>query len=517
MHVVGSVRAGLAAIPTRRLVLFCAVLTVLLHFPGFLWPLNPDEAGYTLVARAWTPEPDSLYGLYWVDRPPLLIFVFKAADAIGGPYFLRLVAAFGCAALVLISARCAQILSGDRGARWVAIVATVLTTNAMIDPVAAKGEILGIPVVVTSIWLALEALRVLERSRPRALLLAFGAGLAGATTLGLKQNMVTGLVFGGVVLIVSVLRRDITRSDFARLSASALLGAAVPIAATVGWCLAVGTVLHVLWYTVYGFRSDALAVISSQALGNSKGRAAILTLYFVLTGMAFFLGWLLLRVKSVWQRHPAVTAATVAIIVVDGTSLGLSGSFWRPYLHLLTPGVLLAVALLAGTSGVTLVWTRRFTGVAVLAACIALPAWTIQNLFAVTSPTAVETGEAIGAASLPGDSIVVHGGRADIVMASGLDTPYPYMWSLPMRTLDPDRAQMVELLRGDHRPTWFVEWVPLDAWSTDGLQDFDAALELFYEPHGVGCRDVPVYLRRGVERPLLNLDCESSWQFWNRR
>ena len=31
-----------------------------------------------LVARAWDPMPDSLYGAYFVDRPPPLIALFKA-------------------------------------------------------------------------------------------------------------------------------------------------------------------------------------------------------------------------------------------------------------------------------------------------------------------------------------------------------------------------------------------------------------------------------------------------------
>src|SRR3546814_11711924 len=88
-------------------------------------------------------------------------------------------------------------------------------------------------------------------------------------------------------------------------------------------------------------------------------------------------------------------------------------------------------------------------------------------------------------------------------MASGRESPYPYLWSLPMRTLDPERAEMVALLRSGDRPTWFVEWVDRDHWSTEGLHDFNAALEIFYEQRGVGCHDEPIYLRRAVKRPAL--------------
>src|SRR5207244_1601306 len=44
-------------------------------------PLSPDEAGYLIVGGQWSPG-SSLYGAYWVDRPPLLIALFGLADAL---------------------------------------------------------------------------------------------------------------------------------------------------------------------------------------------------------------------------------------------------------------------------------------------------------------------------------------------------------------------------------------------------------------------------------------------------
>ena len=49
-------------------------------------PLSPDEAGFLLVAQQWHPG-TSLYGDYWVDRPPGLIALFGLAP---GPTGLRL-------------------------------------------------------------------------------------------------------------------------------------------------------------------------------------------------------------------------------------------------------------------------------------------------------------------------------------------------------------------------------------------------------------------------------------------
>ncbi|MDT0202041.1 hypothetical protein [Nocardioides sp. AE5] len=524
MLLVDELRRRYAALGTRRVVWICAVAAVLLHFPALMWPLGPDESGYTLVGRHWDPGPGSLYGDYWVDRPPLLVLLYRWADLVGGPYFLRLVAAVGCGWLVVVAARTAYLVNGARAARWTAVVATALTSTTLIDPVQAKGEVLGIPIVMTSILLSVEALAALglgsgqERAprRLRAVALAAGAGFFATLVLGMKQNMVTGLVFGGVLLLTSVVVGRLSRGDFLRLTAAALLGAAVPIVATLGWCLAAGVGLDELAYAVFGFRSDALEVIGSQMLGNSKKRAVIITLFFVLTGMALFMVLLATRLREAWRAHPGITAATCAVIAVDGASLGLSGSFWSPYLHLLTPATLLAVLLLAGASETAYTWARRSVGFAVASAAAGLVVWVGQNAVGFTSPQAYATGEAIEAAAQRGDTIMVHGGRADIVMGANLAAPYPYLWSLPMRALDGDRTQMVEHLTGEDRVTWFVEWIPLDEWTSEGTIDLEVALDLGYVRHGSACGGAPVYLRNDVERADLAPECGSPWRMWDR-
>jgi hypothetical protein len=68
----------------RHPVAIAAVLAVLARLPALTRPVRADEAGFLLVARAWDPRPDSMFGPYWVDRPPLLIAVFKGVDLAGG-------------------------------------------------------------------------------------------------------------------------------------------------------------------------------------------------------------------------------------------------------------------------------------------------------------------------------------------------------------------------------------------------------------------------------------------------
>ena len=51
--------------------------------PFMARPLSPDEAGYLIVGGQWA-EGSSLYGDYWVDRPPGLIAIFELAETMGG-------------------------------------------------------------------------------------------------------------------------------------------------------------------------------------------------------------------------------------------------------------------------------------------------------------------------------------------------------------------------------------------------------------------------------------------------
>ena len=70
----------------------------------------------------------------------------------------------------------------------------------------------------------------------------------------------------------------------------------------------------------------------------------------------------------------------------------------------------------------------------------------------VRSATDLRGGEASAQAAEPGDTLVVFGGHAEIQLASGLPSPYPYLWSLPMRTLDPEYAELRALLASTRAP-----------------------------------------------------------------
>ena len=63
---------------------------------------------------------------------------------------------------------------------------------------------------------------------------------------------------------------------------------------------------------------------------------------------------------------------------------------------------------------------------------------------------------------------VVAFGAANILEATGLRSPYPDLWSLPVRVHDPDLADLTALLDGPDRPTWLVvAGASLGTWGVD--------------------------------------------------
>ena len=491
----------MVGVVSRHPVAFAAAVAVLARLPALSRPVRADEAGFLLVARAWDPQPDSMFGPYWVDRPPLLIAVFKGVDLAGGETTLRVLGALVCGLAVVLAARVGGLVGGPRAVPWAAVVAAALISNPMIDVVAVKGELLALPLLLGSILLTLLAVR---RS---SVWLALSSGLVAGLALGLKQNLVTGLVFAAVLLVASALTERLPTRDAVRLGLAGIAGAVVPVLGTVVWARVEGVRLSTVWYAVYDFRSDAARVIAEGSAHAPQQRALILLVIALATGLLPVLAGLVAHLRELWPDDPPVVAATVAVVAVDLVSVVAGGSFWQDYLTPLIPGAVLSTALLAGRgsrAGKRMRWLVVGTAVSAL---LAMLCWLVWNVASRQEFDEVDTGKAIAAAAEPGDTLVVFGGRADLQDTSGLGSPYPYLWSLPMRTRDPDFAQLRALLEGPHAPTWLVEWVHFDAWSEDGVPALERVIEERYVEHGTGCNGHPVYLLRGVERPPVTPDC----------
>jgi hypothetical protein len=485
---------------SRRVALAAAGGVVGARLLGVGLPLRADEAGFLLVARSWDPQPDILYGHYFVDRPPLLIAVVRAVDWVGPPELLRVVGAVWLGVLVLVAARLGLEVGGRRAATWTAVVVAALLVNPVIDVVAIKGEQLGVPFVLLSVLCTLLALR------RRSAVLALMAGLCAGIAPGFKQNLVSGVVFAVVVLVGAGLAGRLPARAAYRLGAVGLLGALLPTAATIAWARMAGVRLETLWYATFGFRTDASVVLGDQDGGPRTERALLLLAIAVAAGIAVVIGLFLSHLREEWSADRVLTAGTLAVVLVEVGALVAGGSYWRDYLHGLVPGAALCVAQLARRHPAHRP-TRLLVLGAVASCVVSLLVWSVITTAGLVTYYEARTGEALAEVARPGDTLTVFGGRADIQYEAGLPSPYEHLWSLPMRTLDPDFSELRALIGSDDAPTWLVEWVDFETWNPDAGARLRADVEARYVEHGFGCDGRPVYLLRGVARGRVDAEC----------
>ena len=504
-------------VDSRYSVLAVAVLTFVLRIPGMGRPARPDEAGFLLVARSWNPAPDSVYGQYFVDRPPLLIAFLRLVDPLGGVLAVRVVGALGCALTVVLAAWLGRLIAHRTAGRWAALATAAVITNTLIDPVAVKGELLALPLVLGSMVAAVLALQrratgsatgptTGSGNRSAAGWAALG-GLLGMAAVGFKQNLVGGLVFGGVLLLAAWATRRLTRREALPLALAALGGAAVPVLATVGWALAEGVRISTLSYAVLGFRSDATAVLAGGGTSAPTARAVLLLGVAVGIGLVLIFAGFLIHIRGEFRDDPSLTLATAALLLADLALLVAGGSFWLDYLFGLVPSGALVVALLA-RRGTRRGWRMRVVvSLSAVSSAVSVLVWVGLELAGALSAGPYETGAAIAVVAEADDTLTVFGGRADIQLASGLGSPYAHLWSLPMRTLDPQYADLRALLDSPQAPTWFVPWVGFGSWGNPAGAELLETVRERYVVHGTGCRDRPVLLLRGVDRAPLQASC----------
>src|SRR3954463_13850918 len=128
-------------------VLLLAAAAVVARLPLLGRPLRPHEGGFLMVAQQWGPG-RSLYGAYWVDRPPLLITLFQLAGAIGGGAVgLRLFGAICVGSSVVLAAVLARAVArvDGRSPRSVLVTTSAAATAAvfLVSPLFGSSEVDG--------------------------------------------------------------------------------------------------------------------------------------------------------------------------------------------------------------------------------------------------------------------------------------------------------------------------------------------------------------------------------------
>lgn len=476
-----------------RWIVLVAVLVAVLSRLAFLTvPPSPDEAGFLLVGGQWHAGGTSLYGSYWVDRPPLIIAIFQLASTLGGLPALRLLGALAVALAVLGSSSAAGSIAGARAARWAAVAAAALFTTPLLGTVHVNGELLASPFIAWSIAASVAALRADDLGRAR--LLAIGAGAAGMAALLVKQNFADGLVIGLVAIVIASLRGEVSPRHGLRIGLAAVVGAAMTSTAVAVMTLMHGTSLVQVFDATYPFRIAAGRVLATGAGAYATPRMVGLIVACAISGVA------LLAVVIVWgaasrRLRDGASWGLLAGLVFAVISVAAGGNYWIHYLvELIVPVAIITGVLVARHQPLL----RPLVAVVVVSAVASWGIW----LGAHPSAPGSDVGQAIAASAAPSDTIVVAYGQAQVVEGSGLSSPYPYLWSLPVKTLDPQLTELDHVLSGPRAPTWFVTWRRVTSWGLDATS-VRATVRRDYHRVDRIC-GLTIYLHNDVTRPALH-------------
>jgi Dolichyl-phosphate-mannose-protein mannosyltransferase len=472
----------------RRLpvVWIAALAAVALRLPLLSRPPSPDEAGFLLVGGQWHSGGSSLYGDYWVDRPPLLITLFRAAADAGGLVPLRVLGCVATVLAVLGVAHLARQLGGRRAAGWAALLAAVLLVSPLTGAQSVNGELLAEPIVIWGMVAAVHALRGGRRST----LLAAAAGAAVVCSMLVKQNFADVAVFAAAAGAIALWRRELTASRAGSLLGGFAIGALGALAVVGLWTIANGTSLVGVYDAMFPFRVQAGQLLTSPANHGSRARLSALLLSWVMCGGALAMA---ATAWALWRRRLGGTLVWALVITIgfEVVSVFAGGNYWNHYLIQLVGPLSVLVGIAAGRA---LISARV---VLVASAVIGVIAWTVALPWQTTSLDE-SVGSSIRAVSSPDDTIVTVYGHSNVDLAAGLSSPYPYLWALPTKARDPQLHTLAEVLSGPQAPTWFLTWAHLASWGVDS-SDASRVLAARYHPvaHLGGHT---VYLRDGVRR-----------------
>jgi hypothetical protein len=407
---------------------------------------SPDENGFLVIAHEWHSGGTSLYGNYWVDRPPLLLVIYRIADLLGGFTALRLIGILAAIATVVLITDTARVAFGRRAANWTAVAAAALLLSPMYGSVDANGELLAAPFIALGIRAVVEVFHTDDQLRSR--LAALFAGSSAVAALLIKQNMADVVVFAAVCWVVAWRTHRLSGRDLVDRVLLAGAGFAVGYATVMLWALAHGSSPGDIYQATYPFRIKAAHLIaegSSQAAGIRLHR---LVQTFCWSGVPLLLvAYVVLGIRR--SRQPAIVAGLTVLLAFDVASVLAGGSYWLHYLVQSVP----AVALAAGATSLAAPRVIRAITAVVAASAIIVTGSVVLHPGGTPGTT---VGEAIKRAAQPEDTLVLAFGDADILRTSGLSSPYPYLWSIPSRGLDPDLTLLRGLLAGPSAPTWIV-------------------------------------------------------------
>jgi hypothetical protein len=500
----------------HELVLGFALLAVALRLPFVTTPLLIDEAGYAYVAQHWSSGSGGIYGSQWVDRPPLLIALYAAAMFAFGEFGVRLLGMLAMAATVACCAAVAGRLGGREALVGAGIAAVAMTASPQFQGQGVNSEVPAIAFVSISIWCAVRALH----DGRHVARFGFGAGLAASAAVLVKQSFVDGLAFGAVLLVAGALlgralphdERAVLRARLVRLAAGGIAGVTLATIVLVTWAIVWGPGIGALLDALYGFRIDARAAIESHG-EQPQERRVLLLLVAIGSGILLLsaaVTFALTRIAT-RDRTAATLEHTILRIVAWGTLLGIlwswlavtqGGNWWLHYLLQPVPFLSIGAGLAWGAAP-RLPWTARIAlGLVVASAAVAWTTTATRRVEVNSAHPAEVVGSWVGDAADPDDTVFVTWGHANVVLATGLRTPYDTLWSLPLRVRDPGGERVRSLLDSDAAPVWLVRWTSFRAFGLDAGDRLTDIVRRRYELVARPCGH-KVYRRRDVpSKPL---------------
>jgi hypothetical protein len=460
-------------------------------------PLRADEGGYLFIARHWDAGGEFLYGDYHVDRPPLLLAIFRLAALTEWDQGIRVLSIPFAIAFVLAATRAGQLLAGDLAARWSLLVGAALITSPALAADQADGELFAVPFVMGSIVATLEAWR--RPGGPAGFGWASLAGVLASSAFLVKQNFLEAFVFAGLLVLGDVLRRRRVRKRVRAVITGTAVGALLPHLLVLAWATASDIDGLQIWRDVAAMRGEAVEVIWAQSTRAPMTRAVMLVGLAVASGvLSLLVTWLVNTPKRALRRRHE-TWAISGCLAFGVFAIVAGGSYWPHYLLQLAPALTMAagltIAVAAPTPAAQMRRWVRYTAAMAVVACV-----TTAVVYA-TVPWVwfhQRTGEWLAASSRPGDTVFVAYGSPSVLEEADLETPYPYLWSLPMRTEDPGQQRLRALLDSPQAPTWIVEMNDLGSWGIDSQGRLREIIENRYSVVESVC-DNPVWLR--IDRP----------------
>lgn len=492
------------------------------------WPIYPDEAGFFLVAReTFHGTGEGLYGGYWVDRPPTLIWLFGIAAAFDDVQVIRWVATVLLVGFVSALWAAGRVIGGARPATAAALVGAAFVTSPLLGAEAANGEVLAVPFVAAGAWCVLQAFGDTAR---RPTLWALAAGGFGMVALTIKQNFADVFVLAALLALAQLLWRQRTwRTVLARLAAG-VLGALAWLAIVLAWVLVRGAGLADFWEVCVSFRAEASGVLQGSHTSGIEERREILSQVVQDAWLVPLLVVLLVLFVVGRLGFSPVVLAVAGMLGFEAWCIVAGGSWWTHYLIGLAPGLALAVAVALGPDGRSLgplLGRTRDEGEAPtwLVAVDHVPrfalglvaivfVWTqvsaLPDVDDTIAARGIDNAQAIGGAiadaAQEGDTLTVMYGAADLQWSSTLPSPYVHLWSLPVRVLDPDLADLRELLASTERPTFLVVTLGVNAFGLDPDGTTAALLAEHYTLLDKPCGQA-LWVRDDVRRTVADVRC----------